>query len=103
MKERELYEDEVTDKQQEAPSMSVPSFKVSIDRSLLKTKHSLEPLESVAKGVSFGDRIWRHIEEYIRGIVNSSEKKFVSTVVIREALKGVRMPMSVADPEAGVL
>lgn len=103
LKDRERYVDEVMEKRKHVPTMSVASFKISVDRRLLKTMHGLGRLRDVAPDIALVDVTSDHVELYIGGIVNKSAEKEVSPTVIQDALKGVRMPMSVSAPEAGVL
>jgi len=83
--------------------MAVASFKVSVDRSLLKTMNGLGGMEEVAHGIDFHDLTSAHIEALVRSIVSKAAEKEVNPTVIQEALRGIRMPRSISDPEAGVL
>lgn len=103
LKERERYEDEIAEKRKEVPTMTVASFKVSVDRGLLRTMHALGRLDQVAGGVAFDQLTSEHIEMYVRSIVGKGSDKRVNPVIIEEAMKGLRVPMSVADPEARML
>lgn len=44
-----------------------------------------------------------NIAAYIRSIVRRKEGQHINPTIINEALKGIRMPMSVSDPEARIL
>lgn len=83
--------------------MSVASFKVSVDRGLLKTMHSLGTLDSVAPNVAYNSLSSNHIEKYIRNLVNKDLDEEVNPLVIQDALKGLTMPMTISYPETRVL
>ena len=103
LKERERYVDEVEEKRKQVPTMSVASFKVSVDRGLLKTMHALGRFSDVAPDVSFAELTSDHIEAYVTSLVDKGDDEDVNTAVIKEAMRTLRVPMHVADPEARML
>lgn len=103
LNERERYVDEVEEKRKEVPNMSLESFKVSVDRWLLKAMRSFGRFESFDPKVDYGELSSAHIESYTSTLVNKDHNEAVNHSIIRDALKGCIMSMKMSDPEARVL
>lgn len=102
-REWERYGEEVMEKRKEVPSMSLASFKVSVDRGLLKTLHGLGRLKSVAPDVAFDDLTSDKIKIFLKTLINKGDDESVNPSVIKDALKGLQMPTHISDPEARAL
>ena len=103
LKERQSYEDEVKEKQKKVPSMTVASYKVSIDCILLKSMHFVGKFDEIAPSKGDNDLTSEDIEKFIRQIFATRTGVQVNPTVIQEALRSVRVPMSITEPEARML
>lgn len=103
LKEYARYRAEVQERQKEVPSMSVASFKVCIERSRLDHMHFIGKFDDIAPGKAVDELTSDHIETFIRSIVTHEEGKEINPRVLEKALKGIQMPMEIADPGARVM
>lgn len=65
--------------------------------------HFIGRFESIASGVSVEGLTSEHIEKFIRSIVTHEKDKEINPALIEKAIKDIRMPMRMADPEARIL
>lgn len=103
LRERKRYELEVAERKKEVPSMTVASFRVSVDRMLLENMHSVGALDDVAPGKAFEDLGESDIEKYVKSIISHDKSEDVDPTVIEKAVSTVRMKMSIEDPTARML
>lgn len=102
LRERKRYIDKLNERK-EVPTLSVASYKLSVDRGLLKTMQMLGRLKPVSPGVMFDSLASEHIEAYIKRLVKIPEGNESNTMIINDAMNRLKVPMSVVNPEARIL
>lgn len=85
LKERLRYEDEVAEKKKEVPSMTIASYKVSIDRTLLDNMHFMGRFDKIVPNKTATDLTSEDIETFIKQIVAHHDGVDVNPTVIQEA------------------
>ena len=79
--------------------MTVASFKVCIELSRSDITHLLGKFEAIATDTSVEILTSDYIEQFIRSIVSHDDDETeVDPTVIKESIRGIRVPMSIADP-----
>lgn len=100
LRERQRYEIEVEEKRKEVPTMSLASYKVSIELSLLSTMFNLGEFDDIAPTVEdVTDLTSEHIKEFIKSLVIEETTDF-DPHVIEEALVNLKVPMRITNAEA---
>ena len=102
VREREWYERQVAEKKAELPTLTAASYNVSIDSELLQTMVFLGKFDDIAPDVEAADLTSDHVKTFIDGLVKASTSDF-DPKVVDNVLKGIRVQMSIADPEARML
>lgn len=102
VKERERYELEIEQKKTKLPTLTVAPFTASIDRTLLKQLVFLGEFDEIALNKSAEELSFKEIKQFVDGIVRKLSSGF-DPQCIEKALKGLQMPMHIADPHARVL
>ncbi len=102
LRERKRYIQEVAGRKKENPRMEVASLRVSVDYCLLENMHVMGRFDSSAPDVNVEKLTEDHIKAFLESITKRTEEDGYNPVVIENALKGVRMPMNIEDPEARV-
>lgn len=103
LRERKRYELEVGERQKEVPTMTVASFRVSVDRMLLENMHSVGALDDIAPEKTFEDLSEDDIEMYVKSIVTHDKNEDIDPSVIERAVATVKVKMSIEDPTARML
>ncbi len=80
--------------------MEVASLRVSVDYCLLENMHVMGRFDSIAPEVDVEELTEDHIKAFLESITRRTEQDGYNPVVIENALKGVRMPLNIEDPEA---
>ena len=102
MRDRERYELEVLEKQKEVPSLSLASFKVSVDPGLLRRMHFMGKLRAIAPGKEVAELTSQDIANWIQSLIKKTDSTY-DPAIIEKALSKLRIQMNIADPEARVL
>lgn len=102
LRDRERYETEIAEKKKEVPSLSKASYKVSVDSGLLKRMHFLGKFESFAPGKEYCNLTSTDIQKFVKSLVERKDESYDPTL-IEKALKVLRIPTHIADPEARIL
>lgn len=102
LREREIYEMEIKEKQKEVPSLSLASYRVSNDPGLLRRMHFLGRFNKIAPKKSLAQLTSNHIEKWIQSLVKREQTLF-DPVVVERCLAKLRTPMNIADPEARIM
>ncbi len=84
------------------PSLSKASYKLSVDQGLLRRMHFLGELEEVAPGKELSKLTATDIEKWVKSLVVREDSSFDPAIVDR-ALKGIKVPMKIANPKARML
>lgn len=104
LKERQPYEDEIAEKQKEVPTMTVASFNVSVDRTLLDTMFFVGKFDGIAPDATVVDDLSSdNIRQFIKGFVTHDANVEVNPTLIQQALTEVRVDMEIPEPEARML
>ena len=102
LKAREQYEQDVSEKQKELPTLTLAPYTSCIDRTLLKHMVLLGEFDKIAPDKTAAQLESANIKKFIEGLVKKPESGYDPQCIDR-ALKGFRMPMHIADPSARVL
>ncbi len=84
----------------EVPTLSVASYNVSVDRSLLSSMHFICKFDDIALGVALEKLTADHIEEFVKSVVEHDENDEVNPKLMEKAMKGLRINMKIESPEA---
>jgi len=102
LREREKYENEITEKKKENPSLTKASYKLSVEPKLLRNMHFLGELEAVAPGKALNSLTATDIMKWVKTLVVEESTDFDRTVIER-ALKGLRVNMKIGNAKARML
>ncbi len=102
LRERERYERQVDEKQSELPTLKAASYAVSVDAGLLKTLVFLGEFDNIAPNVPAEELQSDHIKKYVESLVSATTSGF-DPKVVENALKGLRVTMSIAEPKSRML
>ena len=101
MRDRERYEIEVQEKKKEVPTLTT-AYRVSVDPGMLRRMHFLGKFKSISPNTAVSDLTSNDIETWVRGMVKNDDKNY-DPAIIEKALATLRVPMSIADPEARMM
>lgn len=99
---RERYERQIKEKQVELPTLTAAPYTASIDLDVLETMVFFGKFDIIAPDVEAQDPTSDHIKTFITGRVAAPLEGFDSKV-IENALKGIRVPTRIPNPEAHIL
>jgi len=102
LRDREKYENEVTEKKKENPSITKASYKICVEPGLLRNMHFLGELEAVAPGKSVSNLTSTDIMKWIKSLVVQEESDFDRDVIER-VLKGLKVNMKIGNGRARIL
>ena len=102
LRDRERYEIEVREKKKEVPTMTAATYRVSVDPGMLRRMHFLGKFKSIAPDTAVSALTSAHIETWVKGMVRKDDMSY-NRATIEKALSSLRVPMSIADPEARIM
>ena len=102
LKERERYELEIESKQGEIPSLKVLPYKASVDHELLDNLVFMGKFESIVPDAEVDDLTDDHVESFVTSIVEKDDDVMYDPATIDKALRKLRIPMHISDPEARI-
>ena len=103
LKEREIYELEITAKQAEDPTMTPLPYTASIDRSLLKSLFYMGKFDDIAPNAEEASGLTSDsVKQCVDSLVKRSSSGINDPPIIEKAMESFSMPTHIAEADAGV-
>ena len=101
LRDREIYEAEIAERESTySTSISPASYRISVDPIFLRSVHEMGCFDTIASDVPVDELTDEHIKQLIQSIAKNHTTREPNSAMIEEALKGLRMNMSIVDPRA---
>ena len=98
MRERELYEIELADKDVDGKQVEPASYKVSVDPLLLRSSYAMGAFDEIAPDVGLGELDESHIKRFIQAIAQAGFEKAPDSSLIENTMKGLKTNMKITNP-----